>query len=205
MDEAEAVAAARAGDRDAFGQLYDLTFDAVFRCVMTQTGDHRLAEDVTADTFERALSRIEQLEYRGPGSTRAWVLTIACNLLRDHWKNPRRRQLPAGLPPQWRNHPTVPAADVAVVLAEESRQLLAAVLRLPLEQRECVALRFVLELPTAAVAQIMGRTTTAVTSLQYRAIRALQRQLDRTRPPGRRELSTGPAGRLDLHRVRPAR
>ena len=163
------------------------------------------ARDVVQETYLRALRSIGSFRWTGPASVESWLVTIARNLLVDRSRAAARVPVPAGLPAQWRDQPTAPPADAAVVRADEDRQLLAAVLRLPTEQRETVVLRFVMEWTIEATARAMGRTVGAVKALQYRAVRALQQQLNATRPPTRPRLSTGPGGRLAVHRVRTAR
>lgn len=195
MDEQQLLTRAKAGDGEAFGQLYDLTFDDVRRYLGYQVSDQHLVDDLTADTYLKALRSVRHLEYRGPGTVRAWLVRIARNLLADHWKNPRRCQIPAGLPADWWRTPTAPAADVQAVTGVETARVLAAVRQLPAEQRECVVLRFLLDLPISDTAAAMGRSVTAIKALQWRAVRALGRQLEpaRTGPPCRRPPRRPPA------------
>ena len=54
----ELVRAAQDGDSSAFGRLYDRYVDVVYRYVLFRLGDRDLAEDVTSETFLRALRRI---------------------------------------------------------------------------------------------------------------------------------------------------
>jgi len=70
--------------RDAdFERLYAAEAQALFGFLVYRTGDRALAEDLLADTFERALrSRKRYDRRRGPA--KAWLYTIALNLLRDH-------------------------------------------------------------------------------------------------------------------------
>ena len=63
------VEAAQAGNAEAFGQLYDQYVDSVFRYVLFRVGDRNLAEDVTSETFERALRYRESFDpRRGDGA-----------------------------------------------------------------------------------------------------------------------------------------
>ncbi len=82
--------AAQDGDKSAFAQLYDRYVDVVFRYVLFRVGDRELAEDVTSETFLRALRRIESVSYQGR-DVGAWFVTIARNLVLDHVKSSRFR------------------------------------------------------------------------------------------------------------------
>src|SRR5579884_2521947 len=62
--EAGLVARA-AGEPEAFGRLYDLYVERVYRYVYRKLGSHEDAEDVTAQTFRKALEAIGQYEWRG--------------------------------------------------------------------------------------------------------------------------------------------
>src|SRR5262245_40612431 len=81
---------AQAGDGAAFGLLYDRYFDTVFRFVYFRVGNRQLAEDLTADTFLRALKRIGSFTWQGR-DLGAWLVTIARNLVADHFKSGRYR------------------------------------------------------------------------------------------------------------------
>ena len=68
---------------DEFERLYAAEAQGLFGFLVYRTGDRALAEDLLADTFERALrSRKRYDRRRGPAKT--WLYTIALNLLRDH-------------------------------------------------------------------------------------------------------------------------
>src|SRR5436309_1579852 len=89
-DAWELVHAAQAGDSEAFGLLYDRYVSSVYRYVLFRVGDRTLAEDVTSETFLRALRRISSVSYQGR-DLGAWFVTIARNLVLDHVKSSRYR------------------------------------------------------------------------------------------------------------------
>ena len=84
------VKAAQDGDMIAFGELFDRYYDVVFRYVLFRMGDRTLAEDLTQETFVRALRRISSVSYQGR-DIGAWFVTIARNLIFDHVKSSRYR------------------------------------------------------------------------------------------------------------------
>ncbi len=87
---ADLMDAAKTGDRHAYGELYARYRDVVFRFVYFRVGNRQLAEDLTADTFTKALARVDSFAWQGrdPG---AWFVTIARNLVADHYKSGRHR------------------------------------------------------------------------------------------------------------------
>jgi RNA polymerase sigma-70 factor (ECF subfamily) len=167
---------AKTGDSDAFGTLYDRYVDLVYRYIYFRVGSHQLAEDLTSETFLRALRRIADFTWQGRDFG-AWLVTIARNLVADHFKSGRYRlEIPTGevidVP---LDGPNIP--ENAVVTAIINDRMLRAVRDLNPEQQECVVLRFLHGLSLAETALIMGKKSGAIKALQFRAIRALARAL----------------------------
>src|SRR3990172_11710747 len=52
-------------DRTRFGQLYERYFHRVYAFAITRTRDRSAAEDVTAETFRRALQNLSHFQWRG--------------------------------------------------------------------------------------------------------------------------------------------
>jgi RNA polymerase sigma-70 factor, ECF subfamily len=165
------VEAAQQGDADAFGQLYDRYVDVVHRYAYARLGDRTLAEDVTSETFLRALRRIGTVSYRGR-DVGAWFVTIARNLVLDHVKSGRNRyEVVSGEPLE----PSVgiEGPEPAVLRRLSAEELLRCVRQLPPDQQECVVLRFLQGLSVAETAAVMSRNVGAVKALQHRALRRL--------------------------------
>jgi RNA polymerase sigma-70 factor (ECF subfamily) len=173
------VERAQAGDAEAFGQIYDRYLDTVFRFIYFRVGNRQLAEDLTADTFLRALKRIGSFTWQGrdPG---AWLVTIARNLVADHFKSGRYRlEVTTGdvLDADREDRGPEGSPEAAVVDHITNVALLTAVKQLNPEQQECIVLRFLHGFSVAETAQAMGKNEGAIKALQYRAVRALARLL----------------------------
>ncbi|RFU42057.1 sigma-70 family RNA polymerase sigma factor [Actinomadura logoneensis] len=169
------VLRAREGDAEAFGQLYGRYLDLVYRYVYHRTGAHSLSEDLTSETFLRAWRRMGDFNWQGKDFG-AWLVTIARNLVTDHFKSGRHRLEVCTADLVEPDRPQE-GPEHAVLDSMTHRAVLAAVLRLGEEQRECVVLRFVHGLSVAETAVAMGKKTGAVKALQYRAVRSLARML----------------------------
>ncbi len=135
------VAAAQAGDGEAFGQLYDRNVDTVFRFIYFRVNDRALAEDFTSETFLRALRRIGSISYQGR-DIGAWFVTIARNIILDHMKSARNR-LEVTTADTVEGDQREPSPETAVLELLTNERLMAAVNQLGDEQRECVMLRFI--------------------------------------------------------------
>jgi RNA polymerase sigma-70 factor (ECF subfamily) len=173
------VEKAQGGDSEAFGLIYDRYVDTVFRFIYFRVGNRQLAEDLTSDTFLRALKRIGSFTWQGR-DLGAWLVTIARNLVADHFKSGRYRlEVTAGdvLDADREDRGPEGSPESAVVDHITNVALLSAVKRLNPEQQECIVLRFLQGFSVAETAQAMGKNEGAIKALQYRAVRALARLL----------------------------
>jgi RNA polymerase sigma-70 factor, ECF subfamily len=174
---ADLVARAQSGDADAFGLLYDRYLDLVYRYIYYRVGGVALAEDLTSETFLRALRRIDSFSWQGRDFA-AWLVTIARNLIADHYKSGRYRleitteDILDAASPQ-----TADSPENQVLEALTNRTLLEAVKQLNPEQQECIVLRFLQGLSVSETALVMDKNDGAIKALQYRAVRALARLL----------------------------
>jgi RNA polymerase sigma-70 factor (ECF subfamily) len=173
----DVVRRAQEGDANAFGELYDRYVDVVYRYIQYRVSSAALAEDLTSETFLRALRRITSYTWQGRDFG-AWLVTIARNLIADHYKSGRYRL-------------EVATSDLVEAGADRSEEgpegevlanitnaaLLDAVKQLNAEQQECIALRFLQGMSVAETAQIMGKNEGAIKALQYRAVKSLSRLL----------------------------
>jgi RNA polymerase sigma-70 factor (ECF subfamily) len=173
------VQRAQAGDAEAFGQIYDRYSDTVFRYIYFRVSTRTLAEDLAQETFLRALRRIGSFTWQGR-DLGAWLVTIARNLVADHFKSGRYRLevataevLDADSPDRGPEG----SPETAVLDHLTNTTLLTAVKRLNPEQQECIVLRFLQGFSVAETAQTMGKNEGAIKALQYRAVRSLARLL----------------------------
>jgi RNA polymerase sigma-70 factor (ECF subfamily) len=173
------VEKAQGGDAEAFGLIYDRYVDTVFRFIYFRVGNRQLAEDLTSDTFLRALKRIGSFTWQGR-DLGAWLVTIARNLVADHFKSGRYRlEVTTGdvLDADREDRGPEGSPEAAVVDHITNVALLSAVKQLNPEQQECIVLRFLQGFSVAETAQAMGKNEGAIKALQYRAVRALARLL----------------------------
>lgn len=169
------VKAAQTGDMSAFGDLFDRYYDVVFRYVLFRMGDRSLAEDITQETFVRALRRITSVSYQGR-DIGAWFVTIARNLIFDHVKSSRYR-LEQTTSEIVELSPSTSGPEQQVLDLATNDELLRCVCKLNPDQQECIRLRFLQGLSVAETARLMDRNEGAVKALQHRAVRRLAQLL----------------------------
>ena len=150
--------------------MYEGALPEVYGYLRRRCGSVDLAEELTATTFVRATTACCRGTVTEP--TVGWMITIARNLLVDHW----RRQAIAERSMELAE-PTPVAIDPchAVIDADRAEALLAT---LKPEHRAALTLRYLDDLSVPDVAEALDRSIHATESLLVRARRALRRAYD---------------------------
>jgi RNA polymerase sigma-70 factor (ECF subfamily) len=163
---------------DAFGGLYDRHFDAVYHFALRRCGHPTRAEEVTAQTFYRALRWLSRNQWR-TGSVRAWLLTIAVNVVKAQGIAEGRTVSLDGAVAlvETLAAPQTPP-DASVSQDEEAEALWALVTTLPRDQHRAVVLRFAHDMSFAEISVVLGRSEDAAKQLLYRALRTLRKKLE---------------------------
>jgi RNA polymerase sigma-70 factor (ECF subfamily) len=167
------VEAARAGDPEAFGSLFDRYHAPVHRYVAARVGRPSDAEDLAQLVFVKALEAIPRYESRGVPFG-GWLFRLARNVVIDHIRT-RRDHTPLDLATERPSADDGP--DELAALRQELDGVAAAMRRLTPDQREAIELRFFAGLSAREAAVAMDRQEGTVRGLQFRAIAALRRDL----------------------------
>lgn len=177
-DDAALVTAAREGNRDAFGVIVERHRRTVYNVCYRFAGSHEDASDLTQDVFVRAWRGLGR--FRGDSAVSTWLYRIAVNvcLSRTAQKKPSvepiegRQFADAGAEPP----------DRAVLRAERSARVRAALRQLPPRQRLTVILRTYHEMTHEQIAQMLGRSVGTVKANFFHALRTLRSLLGEEEP-----------------------
>lgn len=170
--EVDLIRRAKAGEQEAWDQLYLHYAPGIYRYIYFRVGDVQLAEDIQADVFVRMVEGLHRYEDRGwPLS--AWLYRIAHDRTIDSLRRSRYRQhVPLEA---WNDTYDGPEQNIARrITYEELRKVLN---ELTADQRQVIKLRFLADLPIQVVAQQLGRTEGSVKALQHRGLQNLARRL----------------------------
>jgi RNA polymerase sigma-70 factor, ECF subfamily len=151
-------------DRDAFAELVRTHQPGVSRFVARYLRSREDGDEVVQETFLRAWQQIAR--FKPDTNFAAWVLTIARFLCMARLKDAQRHPPPASLGQQ--HEPPAPA------LPDDLERLRRACERLPLSQREVIALRFFDDLDYRTIASITGDSEVALRSRLHDAIEKLK-------------------------------
>jgi RNA polymerase sigma factor (sigma-70 family) len=162
-----------------FLRLYDEYFPRVYnyiryRCANLGDGV-ATADDLTAATFERALTHLADFDpRRAPFG--AWLFAIARNLVNSHLETERRRGC---LPLEDCDHHPDGAVmpEEHLIRQETQAELLAALTHLDERERDLLSLKFAARFTNRRIAEIVGLSEANVGVIIYRALQKLRRTL----------------------------
>jgi RNA polymerase sigma-70 factor (ECF subfamily) len=191
LDRDRGLVEAARRDPAHFDALYRKYLAQVYSFAFYELRDHHAAEDATERVFMQALTGLPRFEERadsfvGAGGTaaeipadastfRVWLFRIARNVVANERRRDRRRPVA----------PLEHASDLAAAddifesaaAREAGSAAWHAVARLPEDRRRAVVLRFVDEMSTAEIAEVLGRSEGAVRVLLHRALRSVAADL----------------------------
>ncbi|MFC1982946.1 RNA polymerase sigma factor [Chloroflexota bacterium] len=164
------VQRAARGDSEAFGELYDVYLEPIYRYVYHQLKERMTAEDITEEVFVKAWKSIKSC--RGREKTfKAWLYRIAHNQVVDYYRSHNRE---TRIYAQSVVDESDPVRNVEE--ASESKRLFAEISSLPRNQKRVVILRFIEGLEHEEVSKIMGKSQGAIRVLQVRALATLRKR-----------------------------
>jgi len=153
----------------SFAAIAEQHLDDVLAYLMYLTADHSLAEDLTVETFERALRRWNRFDPRR-GGARTWLCQLARSAALDHFRSEARR-LRREERYAVRELREVPGPSFGEGLSPELEHALAELSR---AEREVVALQVVLELDGETVSRVLGISPSACSTRLSRALQKLE-------------------------------
>lgn len=156
--------------------MYDHYHVAVYRFLLYRTRSQTLAEDLTSETFFRALRRMNSFTWQGKDFG-AWLMTIARNLATDHFKSGRNRL--ESVTEDMSVHDDVAEGPETEVIASLTNEVLLKALaeNCPRTSANSVVMRFLQGLSIAETADALAKSQGAVKQLQLRAVRNLAKAL----------------------------
>ncbi|MFI5273631.1 MAG: RNA polymerase sigma factor [Ktedonobacterales bacterium] len=166
----------------SLGMLYRRFLPVVYRYVLARVADVPTAEDITSETFQAVIDGIGTTRARDELGFVAWILGIARNQVAMHFRRLRgRREVGGDLPEDAHPYAAAEAGDPLTILtARESwSETVTALNRLTQDQRAVVLYRCVLGFSADEVATLLEKRPGTIRALQFRALAALARQLNR--------------------------
>jgi RNA polymerase sigma-70 factor (ECF subfamily) len=165
------VQRAASGDFEAFGDLYHIHIERIYRYVFYQVKDKSTAEDITEEIFVKAWKAISSC--KGKEQTfSSWLYRIAHNHVIDNIRRLQKRQSI-----EMETVDKVSSLELKVEGELERQELLKVMACLPQNQRRVIILKFIEGLDNREIGQVMGKSQGAIRVLQMRALATLRWEL----------------------------
>lgn len=162
---------AACGDIEAFGQLYAIYMDRIYRYALYQVKDKMTAEDITEDVFLKAWKAIKTC--KGKGKTfSSWIYRIAHN----HIINTRRNFNRLSSIEVEKLH-AVNDPDLIFEMNSDQQELLDSIAELPPNQAQVITLKFIEGFNNREIGKILGKSEGAVRISQLRALTTLRKKI----------------------------
>jgi RNA polymerase sigma-70 factor (ECF subfamily) len=172
---AQLVDEAQAGDPMAFAELYIALFDRVHRWLQVALRDREDAADAAQQVFLRAFEALPR--YTETTGFRQWVFAIARNLAYDRLHAASRAT--AAMDParvtEWQDREHKRLGDTATYERDGGIESLIA--KLPRTQQRVLTLRFVSDMGSSEIGDLLGISVDAVRHVQHRALRSLAKSM----------------------------
>jgi RNA polymerase sigma-70 factor (ECF subfamily) len=154
-----------------FASVAERHLDDVHAYLVYLTRDRGIAEDLTAETFEKALRLWQRFDPRR-GSARIWLCQLARTTALDHFRAEERRRRREGA---YASEVHRPCQDG--LFGGLSPRLEQALGQLSAGEREVIALRVLLDLDGPTAAQVLGISLTACSTRLSRALKKLEERM----------------------------
>lgn len=142
-------------DPQAFKRLYDHYFPRLYAYVSYRVGRVQDTEDLVAETFLKAIEKIDSFEWRHKNSFAAWLFSIARNLISNfHRQEQRWETVPLDESPNLQASKLLP--EDVVMQKEKFQRLRKLIGTLTPRQQEIITLRFFGGLRNQEIAEILG-------------------------------------------------
>ena len=176
-DDALLIQKSISGDAGAFGKLYDMYVDRVYRHLYYRVGNVADAEDLTQQVFLKAWQAIDR--YKKTASPfLAWLMTISHNLVVDFYRTKKDKTY---LDAELTADDSASSPEQIAEARFQQQQLRRAILQLRSNEQQVIMMRFVVGFSYAEVASSLGKSEGAVRVILHRALVALRRILERER------------------------
>jgi RNA polymerase sigma-70 factor (ECF subfamily) len=174
-DEAMLVQKAIGHDAEAFGRLYDMHVDRVYRHIYYRVGNEADAEDLTQQVFFRAWQAIDRYKKMASPFI-AWLMTISHNLVVDFY---RTRKDKAYLEAEILADDSAPTPERSAEASFEQQRLRRAILQLGGDEQQVVILRFIEGFEFAEIASLLKKKEGNIRVILHRALVKLRNILEK--------------------------
>ena len=159
------------GNFNAFGDLYSMYLDRIYRYVYYHVKDQMMAEDITEEVFVKAWKAIKSCKGRGRTFS-SWIYRIAHNHMINSQRN-NNRNISMGM----ESLTAVSDRRQEVENTADKYELTELLDELPLNQKQVIILKFLEGMSNSEIAKVMNKSEGAIRILQMRALSSLRQNI----------------------------
>ena len=174
-DEAMLVQRAIGYDAEAFGRLYDMHVDRVYKHIYYRVGNEADAEDLTQQVFLKAWQAIDRYKKMASPFV-AWLMTISHNLVIDFYRSKKDKVY---LEAEVLANGSAPSPERVTEARFEQQRLRRAILQLGSDEQQVVILRFMEGFEFAEIASLLKKKEGNVRVILHRALVKLHNILEK--------------------------
>lgn len=164
---------AKAGNQEAFSQVYEHYFERIFRFVFYRVSHKETAEDLTEDIFVKIYHKLKDL--KEIEAFEGWLFQISRNMIIDYY---RTKKITVDID-QVENTIEYDNNLIDTISLEQNQRILVNLLQdLPTDDQKIIKLRFFEDLDSDTIATMLGKSTGAIRVMQHRALAKLKQLLD---------------------------
>ena len=169
-------------DPNAFAELYDQYYPKIFGYVLRRTANLEAAQDITSETFFKALKKLWQFRWRNV-SFSSWLYKIATNEINQYFRKAEYTKSVSleelqeqGFEIASNHDPESELIDAQEKLKQHQDflEIQEKIVRLPAKYQEVIALRFFEQKQIKEIAEILGKKEGTIKSLLHRAVEKLR-------------------------------
>jgi len=182
LSEEEELVRRAQKDPDAFAELYDQYYPKIFGYVLRRTANLEAAQDITSETFLKALRKLWQFRWRNI-SFSSWLYKIATNEINQYFRKAEYKKSVSleelqeqGFEPISSHNPENELIEAQEKLRQHQDflEIQGKIVRLPAKYQEVIALRFFEQKQIKEIAEILGKKEGTIKSLLHRAVEKLR-------------------------------
>ena len=166
---------------EIFGELYEQHYSKIFGYILKRVADLEIAQDITSETFFKALKKLWQFRWRNI-SFSAWLYRIASNEIANYFR--KNKYKPVSLEkipePIYVSNPSIEIfeAEQEIKKHQDFLMLQKEIYKLPIKYQEVITLRFFEKKKIKEISEILGKKEGTIKSLLHRGLEKLKNLIE---------------------------
>lgn len=176
-EEKYLIKRAKEGDAEAFGKLYDVHLNPIYRFVFLRVRHKTDAEDLAQQVFLKAWKNIDRFEHKQGAKFSSWLYRITRNTIIDYYRTNREHADIESIS----EHRFIEHENEKDFIDEEIKMttIMKAISSLSEVDQEMVIMKYVEDLPNSEIAALTEKSEGAIRVACHRALKKLKKEIEK--------------------------